>query len=161
MTILIFAITLCCRLMFLLSPYPRPADDRCSIGIALLLAGCTSSQSLSRLNIYLVSLSYQINGDSPDAPHHPLVNPSLAGSLKSMTNATSLEVRTGYFALCFRQSGEEWTCGDDPSTLTKQFHPDDDPFNLIWQTADFKDTIVFYGLMWVSHLRCRGDMNLH
>ncbi|KAL8649551.1 MAG: hypothetical protein Q9226_005527 [Calogaya cf. arnoldii] len=75
------------------------------------------------------------------------MNSSLAESFTSLTNATSLEVRIGYFALCFKQTGSGWTCGGDALTLTKQLHPDGDPVNLIWQGAEFKDTIMFYGLI--------------
>ncbi|KAI4193100.1 MAG: hypothetical protein LQ348_002971 [Seirophora lacunosa] len=113
--------------------------------VSLLLAGCTSSTSVTRLNIYLVSLSYHAS-DSPSAPP-PLVNPSVADTFKSMAPNTSLEIRAGYFALCIKYSGSEWSCSGDVTSLVQRLEPDQDPANLIWHAANFKDTIVFYGLI--------------
>ena len=112
---------------------------------ALLLAGCTSSASVTRLNVYLASLSYG-SSDAPSAPS-PLVNPGIAGTFESMSQNASLEVRAGYFALCARHSGSEWSCSGDAVDLMERFQPDQDPANLIWHAANFKDTIVFLGLM--------------
>lgn len=102
---------------------------------------------MTLLNIYLVSLSYQDIGDTQDAPYYPLVNSGLADSFKSLTNSTSLETRIGYFALCFEQNGNGWTCGNDPLALMKHLHSGQDPANLVWQSAEFKDTTIFYGFM--------------
>lgn len=75
------------------------------------------------------------------------MNPSIVDSLKTISNDTSLEVRTGYFALCTRHSGRDWACSRDVSSLTKHLQASQDPANLVWQVENFKDTIVFYGLM--------------
>lgn len=111
---------------------------------SLLLAGCTSSTSVTRLNVYLISLSYH-ESHSPTAPS--LVNPAIAETFISLSNNTSLEVRAGYFALCLRSSGNAWSCSRDATILAKRLQPDQDPANLIWQAASFKDTIIFYGLI--------------
>ena len=64
-----------------------------------------------------------------------------------MVNSTSLEVRAGYFALCVKYADGIWDCNSDVATLAARLEPADDPLNLIWQSAKFRDSIVFYGLM--------------
>lgn len=121
-----------------------PANMRLHLLLALLLAGCTSSASVTRLNIFLISLSYQLK-DSPGAPTQ--VNPGIADTFRSLSNDTSLEARAGYFGVCMKHSGGAWVCSRDASNLAKLLQPDQDPANLLWQIAIFKDTIVFYGFM--------------
>ncbi|KAJ5945999.1 Ca2+ regulator and membrane fusion protein Fig1-domain-containing protein [Penicillium verhagenii] len=133
--------------------------------ISILLAGCTSSDSLS--NVYLLSLRYtnssemtvnaaQVSTMIQSAVH----NISESGSTQSST----LEVRAGYMGLCMSQSDEGRVCSSSAKTLanilkterttsvignvTTEFTPD--PLNLILLAEEFRTKIVFDGLLYVS-----------
>ena len=112
---------------------------------ALVLSACTSSTTAA-LGFYLTDLSYQ-PVSHPTSPEQ--VNPDLATTFAGLVNGSSLEVRAGYFGLCVRYAGEIWVCSSDSAGLARQFQPYQDPLNLIWVQANFREGIVFSGLMWV------------
>ena len=58
-----------------------------------------------------------------------------------------MEVRTGYFGICVSYDGGIWLCNNNAAGLAKQFRSDQDPLNLIWASAEFKDSVVFPGLL--------------
>ena len=110
---------------------------------ALVLSGCTSS-STAQLGLYLTYLSYQSTQHSTSPVQ---VNPDLATTFTTLVNGSSLEVRAGYFGLCVRYENGIWLCSSDSAGLAREFQPYQDPLNLIWVQARFKEGIVFSGLM--------------
>ena len=111
--------------------------------IALVLSGCTSS-STTPLSLYLTSLSYQSVSQSTSLEQ---VNPDLMKTFAALVNGSSLEVRAGYFGLCVRNGSGLWVCSGDSTGLARLFQPNQDPLNLIWVQAKFREGIVFSGLM--------------
>ena len=111
--------------------------------IAIVLTACTSS-STTASSLYLTYLSYQpIPHSNPPAQ----INPDLMTTLATLVNGSSLEVRAGYFGLCVRYESGVWLCSSDSVGLARQFQPYQDPLNLIWVQARFREGIVFSGLM--------------
>ena len=111
---------------------------------AVLLAGCTSS---SMANLYLTSTSYK----SVSSTYNPeQVNPNLTQTFATIVDGAVLEVRVGYFGLCVSHAGGIWLCSNNPAGMASQFRPAQDPLNLIWAAAKFKDDIVFSGLLYVK-----------
>ena len=110
---------------------------------ALVLSACTSS-STTPIGLYLTYLSYQPihHSNSPVQ-----VNPDLAKTFTTLVNGSSLEVRAGYFGLCVRYQSGVWLCSSDSAGLAREFQAYQDPLNLIWVQARFKEGIVFSGLM--------------
>lgn len=133
---------------------------------AILLAGCTSSNGLS--NVYLLSLHYNdINTIGRANPaqvsttiQQAVLNVSRAG------NHSRLEVRAGYMGLCVTQGGDDHICSSSAKALasilktektnnevgnaslgnaTLEYTPD--PLNLILIASDFREKIVFDGLL--------------
>lgn len=64
-----------------------------------------------------------------------------------LVNGSSLEVRAGYFGLCVRYADRIWVCSSNSAGLAKQLQPYQDPLNLIWAQARFREGIIFSGLM--------------
>lgn len=130
--------------------------------LAILLAGC-SSANLS--NVYLLSLQYQATG-SLAISDPTIVSTSIAHAIQNITQAgkeSNLEVRVGYMGLCIMQSNGVQTCSSSATSLanmlklsstsaTNSTHSTADPLNLIHVAADFKDKIVFDGLLSVLPL---------
>ncbi|KAJ6108247.1 hypothetical protein N7523_009570 [Penicillium sp. IBT 18751x] len=130
----------------------------CAIS-AILLAGCSSAH-LS--NVYLLSLHYKATS-SLAISDPTIVSTSIAHAIQNITQAgkeSTLEVRVGYMGLCIMQSDEVTTCSSSatklanmlklPSTgVTNSIHGTADPLNLIHIAADFKDKIVFDGLLFI------------
>ena len=110
---------------------------------ALVLSACTSSTA-SALGIYFTELSYQ---PVPHSSPRGQVNPNLVTTFAALVNGSSLEVRAGYFGLCVRYAGGIWVCSSDSAGLAGQFQPYQDPLNLIWTQARFREGIIFGGLM--------------
>ncbi|GFF22893.1 hypothetical protein IFM51744_04099 [Aspergillus udagawae] len=133
----------------------------CSITIILLsilLAGCTSSNGLS--NVYLVSLQYRNASTSvPDDP--VLVNPGIAEKVYNVShgNSTIREVRAGYMGLCLTLSNGAQLCSGSASALASMVKAEGmqgndtgaaDPLNIIWIAQNFKEKIVFDGLIFIA-----------
>ena len=110
---------------------------------ALVLSSCTSSTATT-LGLYLTELSYQA---SPHSSSPEQVNPGLTNTFAALVNGSSLKVRAGYFGLCLKYAGGIWVCSSDSAGLARQFQPYQDPLNLIWTQARFREEIIFCGLM--------------
>lgn len=110
---------------------------------AIVLSACTSS-STTVINIYLTYLAYHPISHSTSLAQ---VNPDLTTTFAALVNGSSLEVRAGYFGLCVRYAGGIWLCSSDSAGLARQFQPYQDPLNVIWVQARFREGIVFSGLM--------------
>ncbi|KAA8649324.1 hypothetical protein EYZ11_011168 [Aspergillus tanneri] len=125
---------------------------------AVLLAGCTSSNGLS--NVYLVSLQYR--NASTSSPSDPvLVNPGIVEKVYNVSqprNDTILEVRAGYMGLCLTRSDGARFCSSSAAALASMVKAERiqgsndtaNPLNLIWIAKNFKDTIVFDGLIFIA-----------
>ena len=110
---------------------------------ALVLSACTSSTATT-LGLYLTELSYQA---TPHSSPPEQVNPGLTSTFAALVNGSSLGVRAGYFGLCVQYAGGIWVCSSDSAGLARQFQPYQDPLNLIWTQAKFREGIIFCGLM--------------
>jgi hypothetical protein len=53
----------------------------------------------------------------------------------------------GYFGICINPDGGAWLCSNNATALATEVDVDQDPLNLIWLAAQFKDMIVFPYLM--------------
>ena len=111
--------------------------------VAIVLLGCTSSTTLA-LSLYLTYLSHQ---PVPHSTSSAQVNPDLMKTFAALVNGSSFEVRAGYFGLCARDGSEPWICSSHSTSLAGLFQPYQDPLNLIWIQARFREGIVFSGLM--------------
>ena len=103
-------------------------------------------------NIYITSLSYH-----PSTPSNSssLVNHNISTTFAILAGNASLEVRTGYFALCVSDITGLWVCSNDAAGLARQYTLGQDPLNLIAISAKIKDGIIFGGLMYVVSIsRC-------
>lgn len=97
-------------------------------------------------NIYILGLSYTnstLHNLSPTGQH-------LSSTLNSFKGASQLEVRTGYFGLCVRQRGIVWLCSADVDGLIQQIGAENDPLNLIGAASEFKDNVLFSGLLFMA-----------
>ncbi|KAF3387323.1 hypothetical protein F1880_001416 [Penicillium rolfsii] len=131
--------------------------------LSVLLAGCTSSNSLS--NVYLLSLQYKATS-SPIATVPGQVSTAISQAVHNLSqsgNSTNLEVRVGYMGLCVTQRDTGRICSSSARVLanliraekvfiknenvTSEMTPD--PLNLIMIANEFKEKIVFDGLIFI------------
>jgi hypothetical protein len=98
------------------------------------------------VTIYLLGLSYSSTPPSNLSP----TTQTLYNTLSTFRGNTQLEVRAGYFGLCVRQRGVIWICSSDAAGLTQQIGAENDPLNLIGLAAQFKDDVVFSGLLFIA-----------
>lgn len=110
---------------------------------ALLLAGCSSSSPLIP-DIFLLSLYYQNYEAVPDTAQ---VNYRAKDAIATIAGSAHLQARVGYFGICINPDGGSWLCSNNATALAKEVSSDQDPLNLIWLAAQFKDMIVFPYLM--------------
>lgn len=68
-------------------------------------------------------------------------------SISDVTEDPSLIVRAGYFGLFARQANSSWDCEKDARSLASKLGVYRDPQDLLTIQAEFKDHIVFPGLM--------------
>lgn len=122
----------------LLNP-TRPAANR----PALLLAGCSSSSPLIP-NIFLLSLYYK---DYQATPSTEQVDYNVHVAIGNIAGSAHLQARVGYFGICVNPDGGSWLCSNNATALANEVSVDQDPLNLIWLAAQFKDMIVFPYLM--------------
>ncbi|KAJ5201241.1 Mg2+ transporter protein CorA-like/Zinc transport protein ZntB [Penicillium cf. viridicatum] len=130
--------------------------------ITILLAGCSSSNSLS--NIYLLSLEYTAT-ESSFSTTPGQVNSAIAHAIHNVSqtgNGTTLQVRAGYTGICVTQSHTGRICSNDVKVLANLFQTQrsvnngnmsteivPDPLNLIMIANEFKEKIVFNGLIYI------------
>ncbi|KAJ3532578.1 hypothetical protein NM208_g8376 [Fusarium decemcellulare] len=89
--------------------------------LSLLLAGCSSSSPLIP-DIFLLSIYYKSYTAVPD------------------TAQVDYNVHTAIENIA---DGGSWLCSNNATALAKEVDVDQDPLNLIWLAAQFKDMIVF------------------
>lgn len=114
---------------------------------ALLLAGCSSSSPLIP-DIFLLSLYYKEYEATPDTAQ---VNYNVHNDISAIVGNAHLQARVGYFGICINPDGGSWLCSNNATALANEVAVDQDPLNLIWLAAQFKDMIVFPYLMYVPH----------
>ena len=113
--------------------------------LSLLLAGCSSSSPLIP-DIFLLSLYYKSYEATPDTAQ---VYYNVHSALANIAGGAQLQARVGYFGICVNPDGGSWLCSNNATALAKEVSQDQDPLNLIWLAAQFKDMIVFPYLMYV------------
>lgn len=114
--------------------------------LSLLLAGCSSSSPLIP-DIFLLSLYYKSYEATPDTAQ---VYYNVHSALANIAGGARLQARVGYFGICVNPDGGSWLCSNNATALAKEVSQDQDPLNLIWLAAQFKDMIVFPYLMYVD-----------
>ncbi|KAG4269481.1 hypothetical protein FPRO04_03141 [Fusarium proliferatum] len=107
--------------------------------LSLLLAGCSSSSPLIP-DIFLLSIYYKNYTAVPDTAQ---VDYNLHSAIENIAGDASLQARVGYFGICINPDGGSWLCSNNATALAKEVDVDQDPLNLIWLAAQFKDMIVF------------------
>ncbi|KAF4961622.1 hypothetical protein FSARC_10112 [Fusarium sarcochroum] len=107
--------------------------------LSLLLAGCSSSSPLIP-DIFLLSIYYKDYTATPDTAQ---VDYNLHSAIENIAGDASLQARVGYFGICINPDGGSWLCSNNATALAKEVDVDQDPLNLIWLAAQFKDMIVF------------------
>ncbi|KAJ5471169.1 hypothetical protein N7530_008526 [Penicillium desertorum] len=130
--------------------------------LSILLAGCSSSNSLS--NVYLLSLEYTAT-ESPLPTRPGQVSSIIAHAIHNVSQTgkgTTLEVRAGYMGICVTQSHTGRICSGNVQVLanliqaqkpvnngntTTETTPD--PLNLIMMANEFREKIVFNGLIYI------------
>lgn len=68
-------------------------------------------------------------------------------AIGNIAGGAILQARVGYFGICINPDGGSWLCSNNATALAKEVAVDQDPLNLIWLAAQFKDMIVFPYLM--------------
>lgn len=111
---------------------------------AISLAGCSSYSTMT--NIYLLGLSY-VNTTSTDLSPSKKTHFDLLNDLKGPAR---LEVRAGYFGVCVRQQGVLWLCSSDTDGLGQQIGSENDPLDLIGAASEFKNGVIFSGLIFMA-----------
>ncbi|KFA66919.1 hypothetical protein S40285_02302 [Stachybotrys chlorohalonatus IBT 40285] len=107
--------------------------------LSLLLAGCSSSSPLIP-DIFLLSLYYQDYEAIPDTAQ---VDYNVHVAIGNIAGDAHLQARVGYFGICINPDGGSWLCSNNATALANEVSVDQDPLNLIWLAAQFKDMIVF------------------
>ncbi|KFA72880.1 hypothetical protein S40288_02161 [Stachybotrys chartarum IBT 40288] len=107
--------------------------------LSLLLAGCSSSSPLIP-DIFLLSLYYQDYEAIPDTAQ---VDYNVHVAIGNIAGDARLQARVGYFGICINPDGGSWLCSNNATALANEVSVDQDPLNLIWLAAQFKDMIVF------------------
>lgn len=107
--------------------------------LSLLLAGCSSSSPLIP-DIFLLSLYYESYEAVPDTAQ---VDYNVHTAIANIARDAHLQARVGYFGICVNPDGGSWLCSNNATALANEVSVDQDPLNLIWLAAQFKDMIVF------------------
>ncbi|KAL6852732.1 hypothetical protein ACO1O0_007280 [Amphichorda felina] len=107
--------------------------------LSLLLAGCSSSSPLIP-GIFLLSLYYK---DYEAVPDTAQVDYNVHSAIANIAGDAHLQARVGYFGICINPDGGSWLCSNNATALANEVDVDQDPLNLIWLAAQFKDMIVF------------------
>ncbi|KAK8068357.1 hypothetical protein PG996_007469 [Apiospora saccharicola] len=118
----------------------------------MVLAGCTSSNSLT--NIYIISFSYSSNrlGEISD----PLLfNPRVAQCLSHQiqgSNDTIQAVRVGYISSCIASSSGVWFCDGKADSLAMQLRlsGSSDPLNLAQLGDSVRREVLFFPLIIIA-----------
>ncbi|OJD14422.1 hypothetical protein AJ78_05223 [Emergomyces pasteurianus Ep9510] len=114
--------------------------------LSLLLAGCSSS-SPQIPTIFLISLFYEKYTPVFDSA---IVAPSVNTAMTNIVGGAQVEVRVGYFGICIQPTGGAFICNSNATALADILQSEDDPLNLVWVAATFKDAVVFPYLIIVA-----------
>ncbi|KOS17440.1 hypothetical protein ESCO_002661 [Escovopsis weberi] len=107
--------------------------------LSLLLAGCSSSSPLIP-GIFLISIYYKNYEAKPDTSQ---VDYNVHTAIQNIAGSAHLQARVGYFGICVNPDGGAWLCSNNATALANEVAVDQDPLNLIWLAAQFKDMVVF------------------
>lgn len=97
-------------------------------------------------DIFLLSLYYEHYTAVPDTSQ---VDYNVNQAIGNIVGNAHLQARVGYFGICVNPDGGSWLCSNNATALANEVSVDQDPLNLIWLAAQFKDMIVFPYLMCV------------
>ncbi len=100
-------------------------------------------------SIFLLSLYYREYEAVPDTAQ---VNYNVHNAISNIVGDARLQARVGYFGICINPNGGSWLCSNNATALANEVDVDQDPLNLIWLAAQFKDMVVFPYLMCVFSL---------
>ncbi|KAK0673716.1 Ca2+ regulator and membrane fusion protein Fig1-domain-containing protein [Cercophora samala] len=114
--------------------------------LSLLLAGCSSGAPLIP-DIFLLSIYYEKYTAVPDTAQ---VDYRVTEAISNIVGDARLQARVGYFGICISTDGGSWLCSNNATSLANQISVDEDPLNLIWLSAQFKDMIVFPYLLIIA-----------
>ncbi|PGH01420.1 hypothetical protein GX51_05227 [Blastomyces parvus] len=114
--------------------------------LSLLLAGCSSS-SPEIPTIFLISLFYEKYEPVIDSA---IVAPSVSVAMNNIVGGAQVEVRVGYFGICVQPTGGAFICNSNATALADILQSEEDPLNLVWVAATFKDAVVFPYLIIVA-----------
>jgi hypothetical protein len=95
-------------------------------------------------DIFLLSLYYESYEAVPDTAQ---VDYNVHTAIANIAGDAHLQARVGYFGICVNPDGGSWLCSNNATALANEVSVDQDPLNLIWLAAQFKDMIVFPYLM--------------
>jgi len=101
-------------------------------------------------NVYILGIFYTNITQSNFSP----VERNLSDTLNAFQGVSQLEVRAGYFGICVRQRGIVWLCSSDANGLAEQIGSENDPLNLIGVMAQFKNNVLFSGLLFMAIVIC-------
>ncbi|PYI02957.1 hypothetical protein BO78DRAFT_452704 [Aspergillus sclerotiicarbonarius CBS 121057] len=133
--------------------------------LSILLAGCTSSNGVG--NIYLLSLEYTTTSPSikmGSAQVSSLIVQAVH-NVSHTGNGTALEVRAGYRGLCMTHGDSERVCSPSARVLASLLRAEEvttssgetitpDPLNLVMIANDFREKIVFDGILFIVIALC-------
>jgi len=80
------------------------------------------------------------------------VDPGVVTATANIVGGAEMEVRVGYFGICIQPDGGSYICNSNATALAEVVTVDQDPLNLIWVAATFKDAVVFPYLLYVPFL---------
>ena len=109
--------------------------------VAISLAGCSSYSSMT--NVFIFGLMYA-NTTRNDLD---TTRKNTTKALSDLKGSSQLEVRTGYFGMCVNQHGVLWVCSNDADALAQQIGPGNDPLDLIGTASQFKNNVLFSGVL--------------
>ncbi|ODM16974.1 hypothetical protein SI65_07372 [Aspergillus cristatus] len=114
--------------------------------LSLLLAGCSSS-SPQIPDIFLISMYYERYKPTFNLAQ---VDPGVVTATANIVGGAEMEVRVGYFGICIQPDGGSYICNSNATALAEVVTVDQDPLNLIWVAATFKDAVVFPYLLIIA-----------
>lgn len=95
-------------------------------------------------SVYVISLAYNT---STIPQSNSSLGEGFSAILHGATADSQLEVRMGYFGLCFTTPAQAWFCSSDKLAVLQHLAKDADPLDLIHMGIRFQDGVLFTGLM--------------
>jgi hypothetical protein len=118
-------------------------------GLAVVIAGCTSSNSLRNVSLFTLSYEKNLADVHPDSL---LFNPNITQVISSQISDSAnvvREVRVGYFSLCVESNSGAWSCSSSAEDIVASVmsQGDGDPLNIVRLAERLRTQTFFYGLM--------------